>query len=89
MCKIKISKKELDKFRKLGIVDEIALRNLFFKKEIEKRSAQEGKTVGDVIEEVAEENCLAPDTVRAIFYYKESRKKDYTAPIQDITVIVE
>ena len=83
---IKVSKGLIAKLREAGLLDEIALRNLYIKKQFLKRCKKYKKqTKKQIIKTIAEELGMEPDTVDNIIYQKLTRKKPLLIQIDEIT----
>lgn len=68
-----ITFEEIEKFRKAGLLNETAVRNLEIRKEFERRVVLQKKKKYIIIEELAEEMNMEPGTVNSIVYRRNQR----------------
>lgn len=61
---------EIEKYRKLGLIDEIALRNYLIRKEFEELRAEKIKSM-DVLDMLADKHCLSVSSINTIIYGKK------------------
>ena len=80
-----ISEEELKKLRRLGIVNENALRNLWAEKELNRRRKL-GEKYDDVMFDLAERLNVTPEALHSGIYRLKKRREGggYTAPIKEI-----
>jgi hypothetical protein len=82
--KIVLTKKQLDELRSAGIIDELALRNLYIKREYCKRNARYNETKEFIMQEIADELGLGFSTVKNIIYQKVKRKKPLMICVKEL-----
>ena len=70
-----INQKDLEKFRKLGLIDEIALRNYYIKKEFKELRAK-GIKVARVINILSEKYIRSESSINTIVYNNNKIVKD-------------
>lgn len=85
---IKLSKKQIEDLRKVGLLDEIALRNLWIKKEFVRRSRRsklpKNKSKKIIVQNIANKLGMDPQRVRIIIYQRLVRKKPLIIPIDKL-----
>ncbi len=64
-----INQKDLDKFRKLGLIDEIALRNYYIRKEF-KELKDSGVKTQDIFDLLSDKHNLSTSSINLIIYKK-------------------
>ena len=84
MKDISLSKKEIEKLRKLGVLDEISLRNIWIEREIKRKLKEENKSKSQIKEEIAENNCMTIDALNMGLYRQRNKNIDYQAPIDEL-----
>ena len=80
---IKLTSKQLGELRRLGIVDEIGIRNYWIKQEADRRSRQ-SKSKNAAIEEIAAELNMTPEIVHDIYYRKSKKEKPVFDRLKEI-----
>ena len=79
--RIKITAKELEKFRQLGIINEVALRNIHIKRQYRRLKRTYPERTKELKEALANEYHLSMDMIRSILYDKRySQKQDIIVP---------
>lgn len=69
-----INQKDLEKFRKLGLIDEIALRNYYIKRDFEELR-NKGNKVTDCLRVISQKYYLSESSINIIIYSRVSRTK--------------
>ncbi len=80
---MKLTEDDLSILRKLGILDEIGVRNYYIRNKINKKISEGNKITLSIIE-VAKELNMSEDTVHDIYYRKQKRNKEYFYKVKEI-----
>lgn len=64
-----INPKDLEKFRKLGLIDEIALRNYYIRKDFEKLK-ESGVKIRTIFDLLSDKHNLSTSSINLIIYKK-------------------
>lgn len=74
---IKLSKKYLEPLRKLGVINEVRLRDIHIKREFRSRVKKNpNKMKKEIKEELAEEFCMGLERIQSILYHKSQSRKN-------------
>ena len=73
-----LNQKQLERFRKLGLIDEIALRNHFIRNDF-KQLKNERIKIDQILRDLAEKYNLSKSSVNMIVYAKKEHHP-YTVP---------
>jgi hypothetical protein len=82
---IKLSKKYLEPLRKLGVINELRLRDIHIKREFRRRVKKNpNKRKKEIKEELAEEFCMGLERIESILFDKSHSKKNNEPIVTDL-----